>query len=134
MRIVDVTTTPSGYRVRVETLGAFTDGLPRLDDIHVPREALQGRTREERIAAIKDAVADRQRDLRNVDLDAPLTETKAVWERRAERAYAVWQRWQLTRIEAQARAMSAPVITALTNRENDAWSEYATILNAWRNA
>lgn len=51
-----------------------------------------------------------------------------------EDAYGDWQRWKNTRIEAQARGLAALIITALTNRENAAWSDYAAAVNEWRQA
>lgn len=128
------TPTPGGYLVTIERTNARTDGSSVSRDVYVSAERVHGKTREEIIEAVQEASGDPLRRLRGVDLDAPLTETKAVWEQRAERVYAVWQRWQNTRIEAQTRAMPAPVITALTNREDAAWADYVVILTAWRNA
>lgn len=48
--------------------------------------------------------------------------------------YEDWQRWKNTRIEAQARGLAALIITALTNRENASWSDYASAVNEWRQA
>lgn len=48
--------------------------------------------------------------------------------------YEDWQRWKNTRIEAQARGLAALIITALTNRENASWSDYAAAVNEWRQA
>ena len=48
--------------------------------------------------------------------------------------YEIWQRWKLTRLEAQARSLQAAVVTALTARENAAWSDYAQALLDWYNA
>lgn len=46
--------------------------------------------------------------------------------------YETWQRWKTSRIEAQARAMAAPVITAVQAREDAAWTAYAAAVNSWR--
>lgn len=54
-------------------------------------------------------------------------------EEMAER-YGDWLRWKTTRVEAQARGVAAVVITALTNRENAAWAQYATAIQEWRTA
>ena len=48
--------------------------------------------------------------------------------------YETWLRWRTTRLEAQARSMAAAIITALQNKEDAAWVEYATAINAWRTA
>ena len=53
---------------------------------------------------------------------------------RARALYETWQAWKNTRLEAQARAMSAGIITALTNRENAAWTDYAQALLEWNSA
>lgn len=53
-------------------------------------------------------------------------------ERELEDRYADWQRWKATREEAQARGLGAAVITALTNRENAAWTDYAAAILEWR--
>ena len=48
--------------------------------------------------------------------------------------YEDWLRWKTTRVEAQARGLAAGIITALTNRENAAWTDYAAAVNEWRQA
>ena len=45
-----------------------------------------------------------------------------------------WQRWKTTREEAQARGLAAPIVTALTNRENASWTAYAAAIAEWRTA
>lgn len=60
--------------------------------------------------------------------------TKAQWETYLEDLYSDWLRWRTTRVEAQARTMAALVITALTNRENMAWTAYTQGIQAWRAA
>lgn len=57
---------------------------------------------------------------------------KARLEIEMEERYADWKRWQDTRIEAQARALAAPVITSLTNKEDTAWAAYVVAINEWR--
>ena len=49
-------------------------------------------------------------------------------------AYTSWYRWYITRLEAVRRSIPAAAITALTNKEDEAWSNYLAILNQWRNA
>lgn len=134
MIIRDVQRTATGYKVIVETPAAYADGFARVDDVHLPREALQGKSREERIEAIRAAIADKHRDLRDVDLDLPITETKAIWESRMLARYERWQRWKVTREEAESRTLSAAIITALTTAEDAAWAAYAQAINAWRQA
>lgn len=53
-------------------------------------------------------------------------------EREMEEHFGDWQRWKLTREEAQARSLPAAAITALTNRENAAWAAYAGAIQEWR--
>ena len=53
-------------------------------------------------------------------------------ERELEDAYADWQRWKATRIEAQARSLQAIIINALTNREDAAWTTYVAAIQSWR--
>jgi len=60
--------------------------------------------------------------------------TKAALEDAATDAYNDWLRWKTTRVEAQARTLSAAVITALQNREDASWAAYVSILNTWRTA
>lgn len=55
------------------------------------------------------------------------------FERELEDRYGDWQRWKNTRLEAQARGLSAAVVTALTNRENAAWGDYTNAIQEWRN-
>jgi len=64
----------------------------------------------------------------------PTPTTKAQWETYLEDLYCDWLRWRTTRVEAQARTMAALVITALTNRENMAWTAYTQGIQAWRAA
>jgi hypothetical protein len=53
---------------------------------------------------------------------------------RLEPLYRDWQRWKITHAEAVARAAAAAVLTALLNKTNEAWSDYASAINDWRNA
>lgn len=55
-------------------------------------------------------------------------------EREMEEQFGDWQRWKLTREEAQSRALPGAVVTALTNRENAAWTAYAEAIQRWRQA
>lgn len=65
----------------------------------------------------------------------PLTPvSKLGWERVLEDTYETWLRWKTTRLEAQARALAANVIAALTAREDLAWTDYASAVNSWRTA
>lgn len=49
-------------------------------------------------------------------------------------SFEIWQLWKATRIEAQARGAAAALVTALTNREDAAWSAYVNDLQEWRQA
>lgn len=54
------------------------------------------------------------------------------FERELEGRFADWQRWKITRQEAQSRGLPAAVINALTNREDAAWQDYGAALLEWR--
>lgn len=131
-RITGYRRVAGGYEVTIARDGAYTDGSAAIETIVITVEPTA--SREEIIDAIRTALRDPLRRLRGVDVDAPITETRAVWERRAEAAFATWQRWKLTAEEAAVRGLPAQAVTALTNRENAAWDAYLAILNAWRNA
>lgn len=47
--------------------------------------------------------------------------------------YNVWIRWRNTVDEAVLRNMNANRVNVLTNRMNQAWSNYSTALLAWYN-
>lgn len=70
--------------------------------------------------------------LRRVPLAFDFQPLKVRLEIQMEERYADWKRWQDTRIEAQARGLAAPVITALTNKEDSSWAAYAVAINEWR--
>ena len=126
---------PGGYWVVVEVENAYTDGTSRFDRVFVPAEDLRGKTPEERRQAIRDALDDDPlAGIAGEDATAEPTQTKALLERRMEALYADWQRWKTTRLEAQARSLAQAVITALTNREDAAWTRYVAAIQAWRQA
>lgn len=120
--------------VTVEHPAAYTDGSPRFEQVFVADAAVRGKTPEQVRQAVKDAVEDDPIGQLVGAAIAQPTQTKAVYEERCIALFETWRRWQLTRLEAQTRAMAPGVITALTNRENIAWGEYAAGLNAWRGA
>ncbi len=60
--------------------------------------------------------------------------TKGDLERYMRGTYDDWARWKATRIEAQARSLPGPVVSALETREDAAWTDYAAAINAWRTA
>lgn len=47
---------------------------------------------------------------------------------------ATWQMWKRFHAEAVVRSAPANVLTALTNRENDAWAAVINIIQTWRTA
>lgn len=126
---------PGGYRVQVEYTEAYTDGTSRMEWVFVAAADVRGKSREERIEALRDAVSDGiVADVQGVDLrDAP-TQTKAVLEARMVRQYERWQRWKLTREEAAARSLATAVVNALAGVENSAWTTYLASIQAWRSA
>ena len=132
MKITDKVQAPGGWWVTVEVPSAYTDGTSRFDKVFVPRDAVTGKTPEQVRQAVKDAVDDDPlAPLLGATVTTP-TQTKPVFEDRMVAQYERWRRWQQTRVEAQSRALAAGVITALTNQENAAWSDYATAINSWR--
>lgn len=126
--------TPNGWAIVVEVTNAYTDGASRFDRVYLTRDELRGRTEAERRQAILDALDDDPLEgVRDQPATAP-TVTKEILETRMESLYADWQRWKTTRVEAQARSLAAAVITALTNRENNAWDAYVSTIQQWRSA
>lgn len=125
-------TAPGCFRITVEVTDAYTDGSSRFDQVYVARDELRGKTRAERLQAVFDAVDDDPMgDLAGEIVSAPVA-TKEILERRAEAKYADWQRWKVTREEAEKRALAKPVVAALTAREDAAWTAYLADLNDWR--
>jgi hypothetical protein len=51
-----------------------------------------------------------------------------------EERWSDWFRWKTTREEAMVRGAAAPVVSALTVRENASWAAYAAAINEWRQA
>lgn len=123
---------PGGWSVSVEVENAYTNGASRFDEVFVSDQAIAGKSREEVLQAVLDSLDDPFGGLRGADLSAAPTQTKAVLEARMVALYAVWVRWRDTRAEAQSRALAAPIITALQNREDAAWAAYASAINQWR--
>lgn len=127
---------PGGYWVDIEVTEAFTDGTSRIDRVFVTESELRGKSAAERRQAIYDALKAQDEVLSGVAgqvADEP-AQTKAIYERRMEVLYADWQRWKATRLEAQARGLQAVIITALTAREDAAWTRYGQAILAWRTA
>lgn len=142
MNIVRRLRMPGGWMVTVEVPTAFTKasnvhpvtGAPtdsRFDDVFVSDAAVRGKSGDVVRQAVRDALAD---PFEGIDLDTPVRETKALLEARMGAQYATWQLWKNTRVEATARELAGAIVTALTNRENAAWSDYAASINAWRSA
>lgn len=123
---------PGGFEIEVEVENAYTDGSSRFDRIFVAHADMPTGTREEAQQAALDAFQRRPLDqLIGQALTAP-AQTKAVLEVAMVALYEDWQRWKITRLEAEARLLASAIITALTSRENTAWTQYATAVNAWR--
>jgi hypothetical protein len=120
--------------VAIEVQDAYTDGTSRFDNVFVAAEKFRGNlSREQRQQAVWDALDAGPDDLIGQPAEAPSV-TKAVAEDALVRPYERWQRWKVTRIEAQARGMPAPVVNALTAREDLAWLDYVAAVQAWRAA
>lgn len=126
--------TNGGFNITVEVTGAYTDGSSRLDTVWVSRDDMRGKTQQQRRQAIFDALEDDPLgDAAGLPAERP-AQTREVFEDRAIAKFEAWQRWKLTREEAQARGLAGGVITSLTNREDAAWSDYLDVLIAWRSA
>ena len=134
MNIVSRERGPNGWNVTIEHPNAYTDGTSRTERVTIPYAKLEGKTPDQVRQAIKDAVDDDPiRDILGEDVAAP-AQTKAILEDRMEALFADWQRWKLTRGEAQARTLPPAAITALTNREDAAWARYVQSIQQWRTA
>lgn len=125
---------PGGHWVTIEVTNAYTDGTSRYDRVFVSRDELRGKTADERRQAILDALNDDPLEGISGETVAAPTQTKAILEARMVALYADWQRWKTTRVEAQDRENAAAVVTALTNRENAAWTRYVAAIQEWRSA
>lgn len=132
-RITDVRHAPGGFEITVEHVGVYTDGSSRFERVFVAGQDVLGASPEAAMDAVRDAWNSRPAVV-GMELDGAVVATREVFDRRAARAFARWQRWQTTRVEAQARGMAAGVISDILAEENAAWTAYLAILNAWRQA
>jgi len=134
MRVANREQVPGGWMVDLEIPNAFTDGTSRFERVFVSRDDVPGNTADELLDAAHDALAnDPAAQAIGQDVTAAQS-TKAVWEARITPRYARWQMWKTIRVEAQARSLPAAAVTALTNRENAAWTALLDALTAWRQA
>ena len=132
MRVVNLDQAPGGWMVDLEIPNAYTDGTSRFERVFVSRDNVPGNTADELLDAAHDALTnDPAGQAIGQDVTAAQA-TKAVWEARIGPRYARWQMWKTIRVEAQARALPAPAVTALTNRENAAWTALLDALTEWR--
>ena len=123
-----------GYFVYLRVPGAYSDGSDRIDRVFVADADVRGKTPEQVAQAIHGAATnDPIGPILGQPVAAP-TQTKPVIEDRMIALYETWRRWQLTRVEAAARALSGPIITTLTAKENAAWADYLAALLLWRAA
>jgi len=133
-RVVGGEPVAGGWMVSVEVPNAYTDGTSRFERVFVSRDDVPGNTADELLDAAHDALTNDPaaqaigQDVTNT------TATKVVWEARITKLYTRWQQWKTIRLEAQARSLPAAAVTALTNRENAAWSALLDALTAWRAA
>ena len=131
MRVANREQVPGGWMVDLEIPGAFTDGTSRFERVFVSRDDVPGNTADELLDAAHDALTNDPaaqaigQDVTNA------TATKTVWEARITKLYARWQMWKAIRVEAQARSLPAAAVTALTNRENAAWTALLDALTEW---
>ena len=131
MRVANREQVPGGWMVDLEIPNAFTDGTSRFERVFVSRDDVPGNTADELLDAAHDALTNDPaaqaigQDVTNA------TATKTVWEARITKLYARWQMWKAIRVEAQARSLPAAAVTALTNRENAAWTALLDALTEW---
>jgi len=131
-RITGYERAPGGWFVNLEIPNAYTDGTSRFERVFVARDDVPGNTADELLDAAHDALTnDPAAQAIGQDVTGA-TATKAVWEARLTKLYTRWQQWKAIRVEAQARSLPAAAVTALTNRENAAWSALLDALTEWR--
>jgi hypothetical protein len=123
-----------GFRVELEIMDAYTDGSSRREFVFVTREEMRGKSPGERRQAIYDALNDSPIEGIEDALVTQPAQTKDILEARMVALFDAWQRWKATRLEAEARAVPAGVITSLTNKENAVWDAYVDAILAWRAA
>ena len=134
MRVVNRDQVSGGWLIDIEVQNAFTDGTSRFERVFVSRDDVPGNTADELLDAAHDALTnDPAAQAIGQDVTAAQA-TKAVWEARITKLFARWQMWKTIRVEAQARSLPAAAVTALTNRENAAWTALLDALTAWRAA
>jgi hypothetical protein len=133
MNVVSSEAVPGGYMITVEVPAAYTNGASRFDRVFVAAAAVRGKSPDQVRQAVLDAAM--EDPIGGVIGEvAPPAETRETLEERMIARYETWQRWRNTRVEAEARGVAAPVVTALSGRENAAWNAYSALLLAWWNA
>ena len=123
-----------GYLLEIEVTEAYTNGDSRFDKVFVAAADIRGKTLSQRKRAVADAIESAEIDEL---LNAPATahiDDKDIIEDRMVSLYAAWQRWKVTRLEAELRNVAAPVVNALTAKEGAAWTAYTLAILDWRNA
>ena len=132
MRVANREQVPGGWMVDLEIPNAYTDGTSRFERVFVSRDDVPGNTADELLDAAHDALTnDPAAQAIGQDVTAAQA-TKAGWEARITKLFARWQMWKAIRVEAQARSLPAAAVTALTNRENAAWTALLDALTEWR--
>lgn len=119
-----------GLELLVEESGALVDGSTRTYTIEV---AAGPDMDPAEVAAMAAAMGELAGTVRGAELKAAPA-TRQDIEGLLPGAWARWQRWQTTRVEAEVRALPAAAIAALTARENAAWTAYRGLLQRWIDA
>jgi len=137
MKIDRIDRTPNGFNVRIEIPDAYTDGTSRYEEVSISAQEARGKTQDQLRELVRQHVEDdssAMATLGGINLATPVPDRKDALELNMRRQYEEWQQWKNTRLEAQARALGAAVISALTTRENKEWTDYVTAIQRWRAA
>jgi hypothetical protein len=114
--------------VELEVTNAYTDGTSRRDRVVVA--VADGATDDDILEAIVREDAKLRTLAKIAGREIPSTGTTS--ELILERPFAVWDRWKAIRTEAEARAAPAPLVAALTQREDRAWAALLAAIQTWR--
>lgn len=139
MNIVSRERGPNGWLVVIEVPNAYTSGESRFDRVTIPYAKLDGKTADQVRQAVHDALEDDPLAAVLGEAVAAPTQTKAIYEDRAEATQARWAQWQW-RIDhvtdypgwsALTAAQKTARLNALTQRRNAAAQADWDVLVAW---